>query len=250
LFVHVLIALPFFNFDKMKGISFAAACLCNWVVNIVKYHKIYKKVAPLMVKVEEANETKRLADADHRVVQKRLRDVEEQCEALDQKLRTAVKEKENVEMEANQCQEKLELAERLVTNLADENERWTNDVASLNDLGIKLIIVLGHQGCGAVKAAQLPTKAIMGESPKLKDMLLDMKRTLAHCSDTLDRIEDPSARDRVAVIANAQAQVAKILEDPGVQKKVESGEVLVLPAFYEITSGIVDFIERPLVAKA
>ena len=134
-------------------------------------------------------------------------------------------------------------------NLCGEKCAGTIDYA-IHHLGIKLIVVLGHQGCGAVKAAQLPTKAIMGESPKLKDMLLDMKRTLAHCSDTLERIEDPSARDRVAVIANAQAQVAKILEDPGVQKKVDGGEVLVVPAFYEITSGIVDFIERPAPAKA
>merc|ERR1719326_1606144 len=40
-----LIALPFFTYDVMKNKSYAAACLCNWVVNIVTYHKIYRKVA-------------------------------------------------------------------------------------------------------------------------------------------------------------------------------------------------------------
>jgi carbonic anhydrase len=130
-------------------------------------------------------------------------------------------------------------------NLCGEKCAGTLDYA-IHHLGIKLIVVMGHQGCGAVKASRLPTKAIMGESPKLKDMLLDMKRSLAYCSETLDKIQDPNARDREAVIANAQAQVKKILEDPGVHKKCAAGEIIVIAAFYEITSGIVDFVEVPL----
>merc|ERR1719171_2730884 len=39
--VDALLALPFFNYDTMKGKSFAAANLANWVINCVKYHKIY-----------------------------------------------------------------------------------------------------------------------------------------------------------------------------------------------------------------
>eukprot|EP00399_MALV-I-05_sp_L67-4_P000010 gene10-84_t len=33
--------------------SQAAAYLANWVINIVAYNKIYKKVAPLMAKVQK-----------------------------------------------------------------------------------------------------------------------------------------------------------------------------------------------------
>jgi carbonic anhydrase len=122
---------------------------------------------------------------------------------------------------------------------------------AVNHLGIKLIIVLGHQGCGAVKASRLPVEAIMKEPPKLKEMLLSMKEGLAYCSDTLDNMQDANARDRESVIANAQAQVRKIMAAPNVGPKIASGEVLVMAAFYEITSGIVDFIERsPMGAPA
>jgi len=42
-----LLAMDFFNFEVMKGKSQAAAFLCSWIVNIVIYNGIYKKVKPL-----------------------------------------------------------------------------------------------------------------------------------------------------------------------------------------------------------
>jgi len=52
-----LISQPYFNFEIMKNKSYAAACLANWVVNIVTYNRLYQKVAPLMEKVKVAKET-------------------------------------------------------------------------------------------------------------------------------------------------------------------------------------------------
>merc|ERR1719191_1742687 len=46
--VAPLMAEPFFTYDVMKSKSSAAANLTNWVINIVGYNRIYKKVAPLM----------------------------------------------------------------------------------------------------------------------------------------------------------------------------------------------------------
>jgi carbonic anhydrase len=102
---------------------------------------------------------------------------------------------------------------------------------------------MGHQGCGAVKASRLPTDALNKEPTKLKNMLLDMKDGLAFCSATLDDMKDPKARDRESVIANALAQVDKIKASACIGPKVASGEVVVVAAFYEITSGIVDFVD-------
>jgi len=44
----------YFNFEIMKGKSIAAAYLCGWIVNIVIYNTIYKKVKPLKDKAQEA----------------------------------------------------------------------------------------------------------------------------------------------------------------------------------------------------
>lgn len=38
----------------MSKKSSAAANLCNWIINIVKYNSIYKKVKPLMESAEAA----------------------------------------------------------------------------------------------------------------------------------------------------------------------------------------------------
>eukprot|EP00930_Biecheleria_cincta_P085161 TRINITY_DN7456_c0_g2_i1.p1 TRINITY_DN7456_c0_g2~~TRINITY_DN7456_c0_g2_i1.p1 ORF type:complete len:2485 (-),score=519.86 TRINITY_DN7456_c0_g2_i1:101-6748(-) len=134
-----LAAKPFFNYDAMKSKSFAAACLTNWVVNIVTYHKIYCKVAPLMEKVKVAKETTERAEEALAVVQKRVADVEASVAELDAQLNAAVAEKERVERQAASCVQRLSTAERLVSGLADENERWAGTVVQLADLAKMLI---------------------------------------------------------------------------------------------------------------
>jgi len=137
--VDALLALPFFNYEVMKGKSFAAANLANWAINIVKYHKIYVKVAPLMGKVEQATRDEEEAEASLAVVKKQVSDIEAECARLDAKLQGAICEKERVEAQANACQDKLSLAERLVNGLADEFQRWTETVKELKDLQNRLI---------------------------------------------------------------------------------------------------------------
>eukprot|EP00929_Paragymnodinium_shiwhaense_P077081 TRINITY_DN3967_c0_g2_i2.p1 TRINITY_DN3967_c0_g2~~TRINITY_DN3967_c0_g2_i2.p1 ORF type:complete len:4576 (+),score=1729.31 TRINITY_DN3967_c0_g2_i2:93-13820(+) len=137
--VDKLLLLPFFNYETMKGKSMAAANLANWVINCVKYHKIYVKVAPLMEKVAEATQTKESAEAALKIVLDKVAEIEAECAALEAKLSNAVEEKEKVEAKARDCQEKLELANRLVNGLADEYKRWTQTVEELKVLGVKLI---------------------------------------------------------------------------------------------------------------
>jgi dynein heavy chain len=134
-----LLAKDFFNYETMKGKSLAAANLANWAVNIVKYHKIYVKVAPLMEKVDASTASKEKAESELAVVTARVRQIEADCKALDDKLQGAITEKELVEVKAAKCLEKMQLAERLVNGLADEYKRWTNSVQEFKDLSVKLI---------------------------------------------------------------------------------------------------------------
>jgi len=48
------LAQDWFTFDIMKGKSQAAAFLCSWIVNIVTYNTIFKKVKPLKDAADEA----------------------------------------------------------------------------------------------------------------------------------------------------------------------------------------------------
>merc|ERR1719191_1032583 len=104
--VAPLMAEPFFTYDVMKSKSSAAANLTNWVINIVGYNRIYKKVAPLMEEVRVATETKEAAEAALAIVKQKVADIEAECERLDAKLNNAVAEKEKVEADAARCLEK------------------------------------------------------------------------------------------------------------------------------------------------
>lgn len=126
-----VLADPDFNGEAMLSKSFAAANLCNWVVNIVKYHKIYRKVAPLMARLEAARERKAAADAAVAEVEAMVAEVEGRLHELQQAFLEATNAKAKVEAEAASCQARLGLAKRLVDGLASENVRWGNEIQGL-----------------------------------------------------------------------------------------------------------------------
>jgi dynein heavy chain len=137
--VAPLLAEPFFTYDVMKSKSSAAANLTNWVINIVGYNKIYKKVAPLMEEVRVATETKEAAEEALGIVLARVAEVQAKVKELNEEKDAAVAEKERVEAEAESCLAKLALAERLVNGLADEYVRWQGSVKDLKIKGTSFI---------------------------------------------------------------------------------------------------------------
>merc|ERR1719311_782057 len=133
------LAEPFFTFEVMKSKSSAAANMANWVINIVAYNTIYKKVAPLMERVRVATETKETAEAALAVVLARVAEVQAKVAQLNAEKDAAVAEKERVEAEAEACLAKLALAERLVNGLKDEYVRWQGTVKDLKLQGTSFI---------------------------------------------------------------------------------------------------------------
>merc|ERR1719482_2362723 len=134
-----LLEQPFFTFEIMKTKSSAAANMANWVINIVAYNTIYKKVAPLMERVRVATKTKETAEAALAVVLARVAEVQAQVAKLNTEKNAAVAEKERVEAEAEACLAKLALAERLVNGLADEYIRWQATVKDLKVMATSYI---------------------------------------------------------------------------------------------------------------
>ena len=47
--------------------------------------------------------------------------------------------------------------------------------------------------------------------------------------------------DREAVSVNVQMQIIKLTQDPEIMAKINEGKLKIVGAFYEISSGIVDF---------
>jgi carbonic anhydrase len=113
---------------------------------------------------------------------------------------------------------------------------------AVNHLKVKVLMVMGHEGCGAVKAAGLPEDALRGEPKELCNCLMSLKDGLDF--RRLKNIEDTRAHDREAVISNVKQQVMALTRDPSIMKKVADKELLIVGGFYEISSGIVDFFSE------
>ncbi|MDQ3802036.1 MAG: carbonic anhydrase [Acidobacteriota bacterium] len=102
-----------------------------------------------------------------------------------------------------------------------------------------VVVVMGHEGCGAVKAAFLPPEARARETENIQFLLNQIAPAIARTP----KIRDEKAKMREAVIANVRQQVQNLKQVKFIQEAVASGRIAVIGAFYEITSGAVDFLE-------
>jgi carbonic anhydrase len=109
---------------------------------------------------------------------------------------------------------------------------------AVEHLKVSLIVVLGHEGCGAVAAAMLPPE-VREKEPLHVRFLLD---AIVPAVEGLPTIHDPKARMREAVVRNVWRQKSVLETDPTVAAAIADGQVKVVGAFYEIGSGAVDFL--------
>ena len=82
---------------------------------------------------------------------------------------------------------------------------------AVRHLKTKLLVIMGHEGCGAVKAAMLPPSDLKGEPENVQYLLGKITPSV----NGLPRIRDSKAKMREAVIANIRKQVAMAKENPG-----------------------------------
>jgi dynein heavy chain len=126
-----VMAQDFFTKEIMMGKSQAAAFLCAWVINIVVYNTIFKKVKPLKDAADLAQSTAEQKQAELAVVIEQVRVINEKVDGLKQQLADAVAAKKKVEDEAQELLDQLGLANRLTNGLADENKRWNVNVVTM-----------------------------------------------------------------------------------------------------------------------
>lgn len=107
-------------------------------------------------------------------------------------------------------------------------------------VGSRLIVVLGHTGCGAIKGAC--DNVQMGNITSVLDKIqssVRMENTVAENRTS----NNPEFVDAVAML-NVQNSVNKILEQSSIIKQlVADGKVAILPAMYNVSTGMVSFFE-------
>lgn len=108
---------------------------------------------------------------------------------------------------------------------------------AIEHLGTRLVMVLGHQNCGAVKAVY---SAVETNTP-LPSHLSAIEKLIAPGIESVVRARGTA---RAAVEANARAAMAKLRTDsPLLSKGVASGELLVVGGYYHLGTGQVTLLE-------
>jgi carbonic anhydrase len=105
---------------------------------------------------------------------------------------------------------------------------------AIEHLGTHLIVVLGHQRCGAVSAA-VSGATDAGAIPEvLKAILPAVEETQGQSGDAIDNVVRANARD-----------IAKRLQSTGpiIAPRVQSGEVKIVAAYYSLDTGQIELLK-------
>ena len=126
------------------------------------------------------------------------------------------------------------LGELFVIRVAG-NVANTSSIASIEyavaHLGTQVIVVLGHQSCGAVTAA-----AAGGNNG------YNLNHLLSHITPAVAASPEGTAIDDI-VRTNAKNNAQDLMDRSSIIKDaVDAGKVKIVPAFYHLTNGQVDFL--------
>ena len=107
---------------------------------------------------------------------------------------------------------------------------------TVDHLGTRLILVLGHQSCGAVKAAK-ETIAAKGKAPgHIQSLVTAIKPAVeATAKDDLDATIKANVKNVVQALRSST---------PILKAKVDSGKIQVVGGYYSLDTGAVTFLDE------
>jgi dynein heavy chain len=115
----------------VKKASKAAAGLCQWVHAMISYDKVAKVVEPKRKALKKASEDLAIAEADLAERNAELKIVQDALADLQEDLRVTLEKKNQLELDVKQCADRLERAEKLISGLGGEKDRWSEFVKDL-----------------------------------------------------------------------------------------------------------------------
>ena len=122
---------PDFAPTVVKKSSTAAGGLCEWTHAIVIYYDTAKVVGPKKEALKEAKAALKLAQDNLEAKRQQLREIETKLQELQDDLQAAMQKKDDLNKQVKDCQDRLDRAERLISGLGGERDRWNENVASL-----------------------------------------------------------------------------------------------------------------------
>lgn len=113
---------------------------------------------------------------------------------------------------------------------------------AVEHLGSKVVVVMGHDACGAVKAVmEAGPKALPGNLWSFQAAMSGLLQSVRH-----DPNENPAEHLGHLVEANALRQAQVVLERSEIVRHLlAAGKIKVVPAVYDLASGRVSFLRLP-----
>lgn len=111
---------------------------------------------------------------------------------------------------------------------------------SVKELGVKLILVMGHGNCGAIKSA---LNAYNSHENNLSE---NMNALLSHIYPAFNNLDckDEKRILRSAIISNIKYQTADLVKkDEYLAEKIASGEIMLVGAKYNLDTGKIEILE-------
>ncbi|PSN32950.1 Dynein beta chain [Blattella germanica] len=124
---------PEFKPEKVLSKSLAAAGLCAWVINIIKFFDVYVVVEPKRRALNQANNELAAARERLKFLNTQIASLEEQLAILTAEFQEATDAKLKCQAEADATANTIDLANRLVNGLASESVRWRQSVQDYKD---------------------------------------------------------------------------------------------------------------------
>ena len=125
---------------------------------------------------------------------------------------------------------------RVAGNVAETSALATVEFA-IKYLNISAIVVLGHEGCSAVQLAMGSWLNRMSEPTHVRNLIESIVPALGSQPETEEK-----ERIRHAVQANVVHQVERLRRTDPLGTKERAGELALIPAYYEIATGRVEFL--------
>lgn len=126
---------------------------------------------------------------------------------------------------------------RVAGNIVDPDVIGSIQYA-VEHLDNKLLVVLGHQNCGAVTAALAPPGETKNEPPELQKLLNRIRPAVK----SVDRTKDRKSLIAAAVEANVRASVKQLRQVPSIATAIEKHNVAIVGAVHYIDSGETRFL--------
>ena len=122
---------PEFRPEKVQVVSLACKTICQWVIAIDSYAEILGNVRPKQQILADAQEKAAALQAELQSKQDELRQVTERVDGLQKKYEDSLQKRDNLDNQMHDSKIRIARAEKLTTQLAGEQTRWSKMVAKL-----------------------------------------------------------------------------------------------------------------------